>query len=129
MSYLFTVISVPEGDFFFDFVRHLTEWLKKARPTRDGTFFLVVTFSSWFNSVCLCFQHFMWSKLKFFTYLLYRSAAKFDLPSFLYEEVMVDNSSWKGCCRRHNISLSPGMPTPLESPESLMLYFDSCRLC
>lgn len=30
------VISVPEGDFFFDFVRHLTEWLKKARPTRDG---------------------------------------------------------------------------------------------
>ena len=30
------VISVPEGDFFFDFVRHLTEWLKKARPTKDG---------------------------------------------------------------------------------------------
>ena len=31
-----SVISVPEGDFFFDFVRHLTEWLKKARPTKDG---------------------------------------------------------------------------------------------
>ncbi|XP_029197955.2 unconventional myosin-VIIa-like [Acropora muricata] len=30
------VISVPEGDFFFDFVRHLTEWLKKTRPPRDG---------------------------------------------------------------------------------------------
>ncbi|KAK3731337.1 hypothetical protein QZH41_004094 [Actinostola sp. cb2023] len=30
------VISVPEGDFFFDFVRHLTEWLKKARPNKDG---------------------------------------------------------------------------------------------
>jgi myosin-7 len=30
------VISVPEGDFFFDFVRHLTDWIKKARPTRDG---------------------------------------------------------------------------------------------
>ncbi|XP_062521649.1 myosin-VIIa-like [Corticium candelabrum] len=30
------VISVPDGDFFFDFVRHLTEWLKKARPPRDG---------------------------------------------------------------------------------------------
>lgn len=27
----------PEGDFFFDFVRHLTDWIKKARPTRDGT--------------------------------------------------------------------------------------------
>jgi myosin VIIa len=33
----FQVISVPEGDFFFDFVRHLTDWIKKARPTRDGT--------------------------------------------------------------------------------------------
>ena len=28
------VISVPDGDFFFDFVRHLTEWLKK---TKAGT--------------------------------------------------------------------------------------------
>lgn len=33
---LFQVISVPEGDFFFDFVRHLTDWIRKARPTRDG---------------------------------------------------------------------------------------------
>ncbi|KAH9370709.1 hypothetical protein HPB48_013984 [Haemaphysalis longicornis] len=32
-----TVISVPEGDFFFDFVRHLTDWIRKARPTRDGS--------------------------------------------------------------------------------------------
>ncbi len=31
-----SVISVPEGDFFFDFVRHLTDWIKKARPVRDG---------------------------------------------------------------------------------------------
>jgi len=30
------VISVPEGDFFFDFVRHLTDWIKRARPSRDG---------------------------------------------------------------------------------------------
>ncbi|KAI8498968.1 Unconventional myosin-VIIa [Branchiostoma belcheri] len=31
------VISVPEGDFFFDFVRHLTDWIRKARPTKDGS--------------------------------------------------------------------------------------------
>ncbi|KAH3808532.1 hypothetical protein DPMN_136889 [Dreissena polymorpha] len=30
------VISVPEGDFFFDFVRHLIDWIRKARATRDG---------------------------------------------------------------------------------------------
>ncbi|XP_053826111.1 unconventional myosin-VIIa isoform X5 [Vidua macroura] len=30
------VISVPEGDFFFDFVRHLTDWIKKAKPAKDG---------------------------------------------------------------------------------------------
>lgn len=28
---------MPEGDFFFDFVRHLTDWIKKARPSRDGS--------------------------------------------------------------------------------------------
>eukprot|EP00050_Salpingoeca_kvevrii_P001267 m.166190 g.166190 ORF g.166190 m.166190 type:complete len:2194 (-) comp10335_c1_seq21:224-6805(-) len=32
------VISVPEGDFFFDFVRHLTEWLKKTKQgSKDGS--------------------------------------------------------------------------------------------
>lgn len=33
------VISVPESDFFFDFVRHLIDWIKKAKPSpmRDGS--------------------------------------------------------------------------------------------
>jgi myosin-7 len=31
------VISVPEGDFFFDFVRHLTEWLKKTKTNPRDT--------------------------------------------------------------------------------------------
>lgn len=31
------VISVPEGDFFFDFVRYLTDWIRKARPSREGS--------------------------------------------------------------------------------------------
>jgi myosin-7 len=30
------VISVPEADFFFDFVRHLTEWLRRARQHKDS---------------------------------------------------------------------------------------------
>lgn len=38
------VISVPEGDFFFDFVRHLTDWIRKAKPSRDGSpFYLAQT--------------------------------------------------------------------------------------
>ena len=32
---LCVVISVPEGDFFFDFVRHLTDWIMKARTDTD----------------------------------------------------------------------------------------------
>ena len=30
------MISVPEGDFFFDFVRHLTDWIMKAKPIQNG---------------------------------------------------------------------------------------------
>ncbi|PNF26048.1 Myosin-VIIa [Cryptotermes secundus] len=30
------VFSVPEGDFFFDYVRLLTDWMKRARPSRSA---------------------------------------------------------------------------------------------
>ena len=30
------VISVPEGDFFFDFVRHITDWIRKGRVISEG---------------------------------------------------------------------------------------------
>uniref|UniRef100_T1GP66 Myosin-VIIa n=1 Tax=Megaselia scalaris TaxID=36166 RepID=T1GP66_MEGSC len=36
-TFVITYHNVPEGDFFFDFVRHLTDWIKKARPVRDGS--------------------------------------------------------------------------------------------
>ena len=31
------VISIPDGDFFFDFVRLLIDWMRKSRPNRDGS--------------------------------------------------------------------------------------------
>ena len=34
-----SVISIPDGDFFFDFVRHLTEWVKKMKlPKGEGIY-------------------------------------------------------------------------------------------
>ena len=31
------VISVPDGDFFFDFVRHITDWIRKGRTLSEGS--------------------------------------------------------------------------------------------
>ena len=33
------IFSIPENEFFFDFIRHLSEWVAKARPNRDGEIF------------------------------------------------------------------------------------------
>ena len=29
-------MSVPENEFFFDFVRHLLDWMRKSMPPREG---------------------------------------------------------------------------------------------
>ena len=34
------VISVPEGDFFFDFVRHITDWIRKGRSISEGKLYI-----------------------------------------------------------------------------------------
>ena len=41
------IFSIPENEFFFDFIRHLTEWISKARPNRDGQ-------SGWMGEVLIC---------------------------------------------------------------------------
>ena len=46
------VISVPESDFFFDFVRHLTEWLRRTRA-RDGRKYFPNNYSSSLSAVSL----------------------------------------------------------------------------
>ena len=70
------VISVPEGDFFFDFVRHLTDWIKKARPTRDG------------NSRAQC------TFLKMLIKLTIRRRPTVHIPGVLHEEALDQHCSW-----------------------------------
>ena len=50
------IFSIPENEFFFDFIRHLSEWVAKARPNRDGEMFffhyskIIVSFSIFIGS-------------------------------------------------------------------------------
>ena len=46
------IISVPEGDFFFDFVRHITDWIRKGRSISEGKILYIVHLcfcSNWFR--------------------------------------------------------------------------------
>lgn len=50
----YLVISVPEGDFFFDFVRHLTDWMKKSLkdvPRSQYTYQVFFMKKLWTNTV------------------------------------------------------------------------------
>ena len=38
------IISVPEGDFFFDFVRHITDWIRKGRSISEGKLYTLFEF-------------------------------------------------------------------------------------
>jgi hypothetical protein len=88
------VISVPEEDFFFDFVRHLTDWIKKAKPTKDG--------QSNFVSICGHFSpisgSFNWN----------RCDAPVHLPSVLHEEVVDQHGTGQGSQCRHHFPLPSG---------------------
>jgi len=79
------VISVPEGDFFFDFVRHLTDWIKKARPTRDG------------KKIFCDHQSLIISLFNFFI----RFNAPVHVSSVLHEEIVDEHSARQGQERRH----------------------------
>ena len=74
------VISVPEGDFFFDFVRHITDWIRKGRALSDG--------ESKSNSYWMNGNQSMDS--------ISRTKLSVHLPSILHEKTVVKYSSREG---------------------------------
>ncbi|OWK54565.1 Unconventional myosin-VIIa [Lonchura striata] len=111
------VISVPEGDFFFDFVRHLTDWIKKARPAKDG---IVPS---------LTYQVFFMKKL--WTNTMPGKDSMAD-SIFHYYQVRWDSSiavgTWEGLRdHRHPLYLSVVLSSMQELPKYLRGYHKCSR--
>lgn len=113
--YSLSVISVPEGDFFFDFVRHLMEWLKKTRATSASMYSVILFFLTAHTNLWTLYYVHDLKKLRrdlIYEQLIFRLQNWFifhnHLPSILYEKALEQHYTRKRSSSRLHFPLSPG---------------------